>query len=303
MKLDVTILGSNSAIPAYGRFPSSQILGYDSGLYLIDCGEGCQFQLAKYRIKPSKIKAVFISHMHGDHVFGLPGLLTSMSLLGRSKPLTVYGPLGIRSFLEGIFAITEAHFSYDLHIHESSPHGLESLADFGHLQVSHFPLKHRIPTNGYLFREVKRQQNIDPELITKYNLDYTQIKAIKLGQDIQLSSGIVLKNNEMIKVGKAPRSYAYCSDTVYDMDILPWIRGVDVLYHEATYLDDKRDMALERMHTTAKQAGVIANRADVGKLIIGHFSSRYKDLSPLLEEAKEEFGSTFLAVEGETFAL
>jgi len=259
--------------------------------------------MSEFRIKKSKISAIFISHLHGDHIFGLPGLINSFQLQGRTESLSIFGPIGIKSYLTHIIEVTKAYITFDLNIVEFIPDKGKLIFENKNLEVFSFPLQHRIPTSGYLFREKKHQLNIISEQIKKYQLSVEQIKLIKAGQDIQLESGTILPNKELAFQKYPQRSYAYCSDTQYHEELVEHIRGVDLLYHEATFLDEKRDLAVKTMHTTAKQAGKMAAKSKVGKLVIGHYSSRYEDLNVLADEAQLEFENTSLALEGEIFKV
>lgn len=300
MNFSVTVLGSNSAIPANGRFPSAQIVNIQEQLFLIDCGEGAQIRLADFKIKRSKINQIFISHLHGDHVFGLPGLLNSYALNGRTKPLEIFSPKGLERMMDIIFETTKAHLSFEIiyHVVDNTQHKLVFHNE--KVKVYSIPLKHRIATTGYLFKENPLPKNIIPEKIIEHNIPFAKINDIKGGADFSADEGIVIPNEELVTESKQPRAYAYCSDTTYFEKIIPFIKNVDLLYHEATYLKDKEVQAAERGHVTAEQAAQIAKMAKAKKLMIGHYSSRYNDLTPLLEEAKEVFENTILAIEGET---
>ena len=303
MRFEVKILGSNSAIPTNNRHPSSQLISYHNTSYLIDCGEGTQSQMSTYKVKRSKIKQIFISHLHGDHVFGLPGLLTSFSLQGRVDDLEVFGPVGIKEYIETIIRVSESHLSYSLHINEIVPDQHKKIFEDQHIIVYSFPLNHRIATSGYRFEEKRSQINIDPKAIEQNNLSGQQIKQLKEGGIILDYNGSPLSISDISLPPKPRRSYTYCSDTVYDETIVESVKDSSYLYHEATYLHDLQAQAKERMHSTAKEAGQIASMSGVGHLIIGHYSSRYKDLQPLLLEAQSIFPKTSLATEGKTFEI
>ena len=296
---EVTVLGNNSSYPANGRFPTSQVLNYNNRLYLIDCGEGAQVRMSEYGIKRSRIDHIFISHLHGDHVFGLPGFINSFMHFSRSQPLHVYGPKGIRQLIETILRLGDSHIGFDLEFHEIERQSKHKILEEYNLRVYAFPLKHRVPTWGYLFVENEPVPNVDKEAIEKYGLSVGQIVALKDRRVTPATMGLP----DTVLIETTPRSYAFCSDTVFDKDIVPWIKGADLLYHEATFMHDLEEKAEETKHSTAFQAGMIARLADVGELLIGHFSSRYKDIQPLLEEALEVFPDTRLALEGETFRI
>lgn len=303
MPLDLLVLGSNAAMPAYGRFTSAQLLKKESSYYLIDCGEGTQIRLSQYKVKRNQIKAIFITHLHGDHVFGLPGVLTSFFHFQRKDPLTVYGPPGIRELLESIFRLTECHLAYDINIVEHSPTGLEPIHVDKHIDVFTFPLQHRIQTNGYLFREKIPRRKIIKSELAKYQLTVDQIKTILSEQDVSLDTGEKILADNLLHPQREASSFAYCSDTIYDESIIPYVNGVDLLYHEATYMHDLKMKARARGHSTTIEAAKIAQQAKVKKLLIGHYSGKYKDVSPLLEEVKTVFPNSQRAYDGEIISI
>lgn len=295
MSTYLTILGFNSAIPTINSSPTSQLLEMEERHFLIDCGEGTQVQLRKAKARFSKINHIFISHLHGDHCFGLPGLIASFRLLGRENPLHVYGPKGIRNMLETIFTITETHRGFEVVYHELDKNYSEKIYEDNRVEVYTIPLDHRIYCNGYLFKEKPKDRHLNMKEIAKYNdievCDYHNIKA---GKDFVLSDGYVLKN-EVLTVAPAPSvSYAFCSDTRYLESVIPIIKNVTVLYHESTFLHDLKEMADYTGHSTALEAAKIAQKAEVGKLILGHFSNRYADLTVFTDEARNVFPNTFL---------
>lgn len=295
MSTYLTILGFNSAIPTINSSPTSQLLEMEERHFLIDCGEGTQVQLRKAKARFSKINHIFISHLHGDHCFGLPGLIASFRLLGRENPLHVYGPKGIKNMLETIFTITETHRGFEVVYHELDKDYSEKIYEDNRVEVYTIPLDHRIYCNGYLFREKPKDRHLNMKEIAKYNeieiCDYHNLKA---GKDFVLSDGYVLKN-EVLTVEPAPSvSYAFCSDTRYLESVIPIIKNVTVLYHESTFLHDLKEMADYTGHSTALEAAKIAQKAEVGKLILGHFSNRYADLTVFTDEARNVFPNTFL---------
>jgi len=300
MKFEVTILGNNSAFPAYGRFPTSQVVNFHDHLYLVDCGEGTQIRLSKFRIKRSRIDHIFISHLHGDHVFGLPGLLNSYAHMGREKPMHVYGPKGLRMMMDTVLRLSASIVNYEIVYHELDHTDKIKVFENRALRVYAFPMKHRIPTYGYLFEERRERVNVRKETIDEYGLSIEDIREIKGGADTIVVGGQKIKRDDVL-IRSPRRSYAFCSDTVFDTDLVQWIKGVDLLYHEATFMHDLEEKAIFSKHTTALQAGMIARLAEVDRLIIGHFSSRYKDLSQLVEEARESFPDVEAAEEGKTF--
>lgn len=295
MSTYLTILGFNSAIPTINTSPTAQLLEMEERSFLIDCGEGTQVQLRKAKARFSKINNIFISHLHGDHCFGLPGLIASFRLLGRDVPLHVYGPKGIKKMLETIFDITETHRGFEVVYHELNSKISEKIFEDNRVEVYTIPLDHRIYCNGYLFKEKGKDRHLNMKEITKYpeieTCDYHNIKA---GKDFELSDGYVLKNEILTTEPAAPVSYAFCSDTRYLESVIPIIKNVTVLYHESTFLHDLKEMADYTGHSTALEAATIAKKAEVGKLILGHFSNRYGDLSVFTDEAREIFPNTYL---------
>lgn len=295
MSTYLTILGFNSAIPTVNSSPTAQFLEMEERAFLIDCGEGTQVQLRKAKARFSKINHIFISHLHGDHCFGLPGLIASFRLLGRETPLHVYGPKGIKEMLETIFKITETHKGFEVIYHELESKNSEKIYEDNRVEVYTIPLDHRIYCNGYLFREKPKERHLNMAEISKYpEIETCDYHNLKLGKDFILSDGYVLKNETLTTEPSKSVSYAFCSDTRYLETILPIIENVDVLYHESTFLHDLKEMADYTGHTTALEAARIARKANVGKLILGHFSNRYHDLNVFTDEAREVFPNSFL---------
>lgn len=303
MQFEVTILGSNSAIPAYNRYPTSQIVNYNSNLFMIDCGEGAQFRMNQYGIKRGKLDHVFISHLHGDHYFGLVGLLTSLHLNWREHPLHIYGPPELKEIIDVHFKHSKTQLKYELVFHPVIADKPAIIFEDALLTVETIILEHRLPTTGFLFREKKNVRNIIPEKIAEYNIPRELITDIKKGADFTTVEGHVIPNAELTVPPAAPLSYAYCSDTVYTESYLEQIKGVDLVYHEATFINEHIQRAKETFHCTTGEAGHIAKKAGAGKLLIGHFSARYDDLAPLLEESRNVFPESYLAEEGKTFAV
>lgn len=263
--------------------------------FLIDCGEGTQVQLRKAKARFSKINNIFISHLHGDHCFGLPGLIASFRLLGRDMPLNVYGPKGIKEMMETIFRLTETHRGFEVIYHELSGKTSEKIYEDNRVEVFTIPLDHRIYCNGYLFKEKPKERHLNMQEVSKYSeIETCDYHNLKLGKDFILSDGYVLKNSILTNEPTRSVSYAFCSDTRYLEDVIPIIENVDVLYHESTFLHDLKEMADYTGHTTALEAARIARKANVGKLILGHFSNRYGDLSVFTDEAREVFPNSFL---------
>ncbi len=301
-KFCLTILGVNAATPAFGRFPSAQVLQVDNQYFLVDCGEGAQIRLSDFNLPRFKIKHIFISHLHGDHVFGLPGLLFSYALNARQEPLHLYSPPGLKEMIMAQLN-PSGKLGYELFFHEFDASGSAIVFENQQLSVVTIPLLHRIPTAGFLFREKAKPRNILPEMIEAYQLTIPQIKAAKSGTDIQLPDGHAIPNALITKPPAPPRSYAYMSDTAYHEEIIPLIKGVDLLYHETTFCQDLVDTATVTMHSTALQAGQIAAKAKVGTLITGHYSSRYKELEVFQQEAQTVFPNTVLGLEGNVYEV
>ena len=303
MSFELTILGCNSAIPTNHRKPTAQLLNVAERFFLIDCGEGTQLQLRKYKIKMQSIQHIFISHLHGDHYFGLIGFISTMHLLGREKELHIYAPKELKEIIYIQLAASKTELRFPLFFHEFSFDEPELLMESNNLFVHTIPLSHSLPCCGFLFKEKKKSRRMKKEKIEEYNIPLEAIAAIKRGEDYCLSDGTKVPHLELTRGAQKSRSFAFCSDTSYYEKIIPQIKGVDMLYHEATFLDELKERARQTMHSTAKEAATIASKAQVGKLIIGHYSQRYFDLNPLLDEAQAIFPKTYLAKEGERFEL
>ncbi len=303
MSFSVTILGASSAKPTAGRHPSSQILNIHEQYYMVDAGEGCQKQLFRYGINPLKIRAVFISHLHGDHVFGLFPMLSTLGLYGRKTSLKIYAPRPFGEILESHIRFFDSDLPYPVEWVEVDTTKHAMIFENRSIEVWSVPLRHRVPTSGYIFREKAPDLNVDKFKIEKYGLGIAQITAAKRGEDITLDSGEVIANDQITYTPHQPRSYAYLSDTNFSAKAASLCKGVTMIYHEATYDHSMRKVAKERGHATTTEAAKCALQAEAQRLIIGHFSTRYKDLQPLLEEARETFPNTDLAIEGETFQI
>jgi ribonuclease Z len=303
MSFELTILGCNSAIPTNHRKPTAQLLNVAERFFLIDCGEGTQLQLRKYKIRMQSIQHIFISHLHGDHYFGLIGFISTMHLLGREKELNIYAPAELKEIIYIQLAASKTELRFPLFFHEFGFDVPELLMESNDLTVHTIPLSHSLPCCGFLFHEKTKPRRMRKEKIEEYNIPLESVPAIKAGGDYLLADGTLVPHVELTRGAKLPRSFAFCSDTSYHEAIIPQIKGVDMLYHEATFLDELKERARQTMHSTAKEAATIASKAQVGKLIIGHYSQRYFDLSPLLDEAQAVFPDTFLAIEGEKFEL
>lgn len=300
---ELTIVGSNSSVPAYGRHQSCQFLQFKNQYILLDCGDGSQNRLIELKLKWLKIATVLISHLHGDHFFGLPGLLSSMGLSGRTAPLCIIGPIGLREMLLSVYKLTEAKVNYEITIIEIDKDDPIKVFDFGNYQVESVPLEHGIPAYGYKILEINRDLNLIPESIERFGLSIDQIKAAKKGILVYAAGGEVIPQCELTYPKKTARSYAYITDTSYYPSIVEQLQGVNLLYHDATFAGEMESYARMRGHSTAKQAAEIALKAKVDKLLIGHFSSRYFSLKQHLSEAREVFSNTFLAEEGNVFVV
>ncbi|TRX70956.1 ribonuclease Z [Carboxylicivirga sp. M1479] len=303
MALSLTILGSNSALPTSDRYPTAQILRVSERFFLIDCGEGTQMQLRRNKVNFSKINHIFLSHLHGDHIFGLIGLISTFGLLGRYKPLTIHAHPDLKGLLQPHLDYFCSDLPYHVIFSDLTYDEPRVIYEDKKVIVKSFPLSHRVPTCGFLFEEKPKEPNIRKEAIEKYNLSVPEIVAIKNGQDFIGEDGEVVNQNELVQLPPKPLSYAFCSDTRYYRRVIPVIKGVDLLYHESTFLHELKDLAKRTSHSTAKQAATIARDAEVKHLLLGHFSSRYKDVSPLAEEAKEIFAKTTLVKDNQTFEL
>jgi ribonuclease Z len=297
----LTILGNNSALPAFDRHPTSQALYFDDQIFLIDCGEGTQMQMAKFKIRRSRINHIFISHLHGDHYFGLMGLITSMGLLGREIPLHIYGPEPLESIVEIQLKAAANTLNYPLHFHAITAEGL--IVEGEKFSVSCFPVRHRVECWGFIFREKKLPRKIVKENVISKNIPATFYKRLQMGEDYVQKNGNTILNSEVTIPNSPGRSYAYCADTIFDLTIAEKVKGVDLLYHEATYLGELEERAASRFHSTSRQAAIIAQTAGVYRLLIGHFSSKYEMLDEFLIEASEIFQNTELAIEGVTFRI
>lgn len=301
MKFEVTILGCGAALPTLRHNPTAQLVNIHDKYFLIDCGEGTQRQLRRYKVRMQRLNHVFISHLHGDHFFGFNGLVSTMHLLGRTKPLHVYAPKGLQVVFDAQQTVGEMHLNFELIFHDNHCKESRKLYDDNTLEVWGFPLDHRIDCTGFLFKEKPRKANISREAIKEHRLAVSEILALKNGNDVCRADGSVLRADELTKKAPPGRSYAFCSDTQYSERVIEAVKGVDLLYHEATFLEDMRDRARQTYHSTARDAATVAHKASVGALVLGHFSARYVDESPLLEEAKSVFERVALAEEGMVF--
>ena len=303
MSFTVTILGSASAKPTPGRHPSAQVVNLHEQHYLVDAGEGTQQQLFRYGINPLRLRAVFLSHLHGDHCFGLFPLLSTLGLYGRRTPLPVYAPAPFGEILACHLRYFDSELPYAVEWHEVDTTCHRPLLENRSLEVWSIPLRHRVPTCGYLFREKEPPLNVEKCKIAKYGLSIAQITAAKRGEEIRLATGEVIPNAELTYRPYAPRSYAYLSDTNYSAKAAGLCRGVDLMYHEATYAAAEQRSARDRGHSTTTDAAKAALKAGARRLVIGHYSSRYKDETPLVEEARTLFAESYPATEGTTYTI
>ncbi len=299
----VRILGSSSATPTASRHPSAQLLNVNERLFLIDCGEGTQMQLRRFKIKTHRIKHIFISHLHGDHFLGLPGLIFTMHLFGRKEELHIYGNPELKKILDLLMLVSETTLQYPLIFHPINPDESSIVYTDDGVEITAFPLLHRVPTHGFVFRERNQGRRIRKDVIEEYQITSGHFSALKKGHDLLLPDGRTIPNHLLTLPPKEQRSYAYCSDTGYVESYIQYIKGVDTLYHEATFMKDREANAREKMHSTTSDAATIANMAGVKKLIIGHYSARYDDLMPVLLETRELFAETYLAEDGLIFQV
>jgi ribonuclease Z len=299
--LALTILGNNSAIPAFDRNPTAQILQTAEESFLIDCGEGTQMQMTKYKIRRSKLSRIFISHLHGDHYYGLIGLLTSMSLLGRTQDLHLHAPPPLEEIINLQLKVADTHLSYKLHFHPLKTEGI--IADDKKIAVECFKVQHRIECWGFLFREKKNARKINAERVAAYEIPASFYEKLQQGHDYVNKKGTIVPNDEVTTAAAKAKSYAYCADTIYDESLADKITAVDLLYHETTYLKDLHERAASRYHSTTHQAASIAKLGNVKKLLIGHFSSKYETLDDFLPEACAVFENTELALEGVCYKI
>ena len=301
--MKLTILGCYAATPRTITNPTSQVLEIKNRMFLIDCGEGTQVQLRKNKIKFSKINQVFISHLHGDHFFGLIGLISTFSLLGRTTDLHIYGPKGIKEIILLQLRLSNSWTNYDLYFHELESEVCETIFEDDKVVVTTIPLKHRVYTNGFLFQEKIGERKLNMDAVLNHEIESCYFQKIKNGKDITLEDGRIISNSILTFDPIQPKSYAFCSDTVYHEAIVPIIENVDVLYHESTFLESEDALALKTLHSTAKQAAQIALKANVKLLILGHYSTRYDNITVFQEEAKTIFPEVLLADDGKTFEL
>ena len=301
--MKLTILGCYAATPRGLTNPTSQLLEIRNHMFLVDCGEGTQVELRKHKLKFSRIKHIFISHLHGDHFFGLPGLIATFNLLGREAELHVYGPKGIKEAITLLLKLGGSWTNYLLLFHELDSKESELIFEDEKVSVRTIPLDHRVYTNGFLFQEKEAPRVLDVTAVAKYGIDKSEFRNIKNGKDGTAKDGATIANKKLTLDPPKPKSYAFCSDTAYKEDIIPIITGVDLLYHESTFLEAQAGLCAKTKHTTAKEAATIAKKAKVAKLLLGHYSTRYKSISLFKEEAQTIFKNVELAEDGKSFQI
>lgn len=299
--MKLTILGCYSATPRTNTNPTSQVLDIKNHLFLIDCGEGTQVELRRNKIKFSRIKHIFISHLHGDHFFGLVGLISTFRLLTRETDLHIYGPKGLKEIITLQMKLSDSWTNYKLIFHELTSKTSECIYEDEKVEVHTIPLNHRVYTNGFLFKEKDNERKLNVTAAENAKIDVAYYRKLKQGFDVSNSEGKLIKNDTVTVKGKKPLSYAFCSDTMYDESIIPIIKEVDVLYHESTFLNKNEKLAKPTKHSTAVQAATIAKKANVNTLLLGHYSTRYDDLNQFKEEAQAVFENVELAEDGKVF--
>ncbi|WP_412476295.1 ribonuclease Z [Flavobacterium sp. TBRC 19031] len=299
--MKLTLLGCYAATPRTITNPTAQVLEIRNRMFLIDCGEGTQVQLRKNKLKFSKINHIFISHLHGDHLYGLIGLISTFMLLNRQTDLHVYGPKGIKEIILLQLRYSNSFTGYNLYFHELESKESEVIFEDDKVVVRTIPLKHRVYTNGFLFQEKPKERKLNVEAVEQYKIDKAYYRKIKYGGDITLDNGQIIPNAQLSFDPEPTKSYAFCSDTMYDESILPIIQNADVLYHETTFLESEADKAEKTMHSTAKQAATIAKLANVKHLILGHYSTRYSSIELFQQEAEAIFPNVLLGDDGKVF--
>lgn len=296
-------MGSSSATPIFNRNPTAQLLNVNENFFLIDCAEGTQLQLLRFGIKAQRINHIFISHLHGDHYLGLTGLLSSLHLKGRTKPMKLFCPPQLKEILDIQFKYSQTQLRYQLEFYFTNAETAETVFESNDVLVETIPLNHRIACTGFKFSQKKRLPKIIKEKVEELEIPVGHIQLIKKGFPFTDKNGTVHPASELTTEADEPKSYSYCSDTICDWQYIEQIKNMDLLYHEATFMHDMLERAQETFHTTSLQAAQIAVKANAKRLLIGHFSARYRDLQPLLDECRSVFPDSFLAVEGETFEV
>lgn len=303
MPFELTILGSNSALPTSDRYPTAQVLNILGRFFLIDCGEGTQMQLRRNKIGFGKIKHIFISHLHGDHYYGLIGLISTLNLLGLKTDIHIYSPSELKILLQPQLDYIKGDLNLNLIFHPLNFKKPQQIFADKRVEVFSFPVKHSISTCGFLFREIQKPSNIKKEMVQEYQIPIARIKEIKEGSDFILDNGDLIPNEKLTTPPPHPRSYAFCTDTAFHAPIIDIIKNVDLLYHEATFLESMRDLAIKTLHSTTTDAANMAKMANAKKLLIGHFSARYNDIKLFEKEARDIFKNTEAAKEGKTYKV
>jgi len=303
MLFELTILGSSSAIPTSEKYPTAQVLKTPGQFFLIDCGEGTQIQLRRQKIGFGRIKHIFISHLHGDHFYGLIGLISTFNLLGLKNDIHVYSPSQLKDIIQPQIDFLKGTMQFKVIFHPLNFKKPEVIYEDKRIEVTSFPLNHSISCCGFMFSEKTKEPNIKKEFVKKYNIPIEQIKEIKKGAHFLTAEGVIILNNELTTPPPAARSYAFCSDTAYYPPVADVVKGVNLMYHEATFTEELRDWADKTYHSTAMDAAKIAKLAEAGKLLIGHFSTRYEDDKPFVDEARTIFPDTEAAVDGTSYSI
>ncbi|MCW3121129.1 MAG: Ribonuclease [Flavipsychrobacter sp.] len=301
--MKVTILGNNSALPAFGRHPTAQAVSVYGEVLLIDCGEGTQIQMQRFGLRWRSVHHIFISHLHGDHYFGLPGLITSMSLLGRTAPLHLYAPAELKPILDAILSVADTVLCYPFYFHPLAEEGSAVIVDDISFSVTAFPVEHRIRCHGFLVERKTRGRKLLPDKCSEYGIPAAFYERLKQGEDYTRKDGVLVKNEQVTETGPSVKRYAYCADTIFTESFLPYIMNADTVYHECTYLEADAHKATTRYHSTAAQAGQIAKMANTKQLLLGHFSSKYKELDKFYEEASAHFANVFVTEEGTSYEV
>ncbi len=302
MEFSISLLGVNGAVPAFGRFPTSQVVRYGNQAFLLDCGEGAQMQMQRFEIGRGGLNHICISHLHGDHIYGLPGLLTSMALNNRYAPLHIYATIGLEEMLSALY-LSSTHLPYPLFFHVLDTTEKRLVFESKAISIFSFPLYHHLPTCGFLLKEKPRPLNLRKGIVDQLKIPYAKIPAIKEGADWQSDTGQLYKNQELTNAPAPPRSYAFCTDTRYLDSTVEEVAGVDILYHEATFGEEHQEQAVLTRHSTAKEAARVAKKAGVGKLILGHYSARYPNVDHLVAEARTIFPESYAGEEGAKYEI
>ena len=301
--MKVTILGNNSALPAYDRHPTAQVVTIDGEELLLDCGEGTQIQMQRYNVRRGKINHIFISHLHGDHYFGIFGLLTSMSLLGRTNALHLYAPAPLEELIKGVLAVANGIMAFPFYFHALPEEGHGLLVDEKLFSVSCFPTEHRIACYGFVIERKTRGRKLLPDKCAEYHIPAYFYSRITQGEDYERQDGMIIKNEWVTTDGPSPKKYAYCADTIATESFLPYIMNADTIYHESTYQNDNIEKALNRYHSTAQQAAELAVKANAKQLLLGHYSSNYRELHGFQAEAEVVFPNTICTIEGNAYEI